>query len=530
MEPRWGPSTEDDESPSWRDAWAGVEPGECVLADGISAYWDGHDLFATIEDERCRWDGDSLTWLPLVRETDLGAVDLSGAPPPPPYVRPSEPEPPPRLLRDLKLHFVAEVAPLDAYLAGKNERQVKEVLDELKTWKAFGGDRVMSDSEAFGQVVDALPGRVEEYLAHERARGLSKATINNKRSRLRRMKEHASSSGPLIPAVQAQKKEPEPRQVQPISPTTELVVSIKETTSPTIGAGLDLQARQLMTDWLASPQFKPGTVRAYAGAVIALQEYCKADAPEVAIAQLLTRGQELFDEFRIDQVQRYAPKTVRQRMCALASLVRAARERGLTDVSVTTSWRHVRPVKDMSGPPRGELQKCIDALQHRAEYPRRRVASIRDVAILELASRAGLRASEIAGLELRHVDLEHGEVWPQRKRRQVREAVPVSGPALDALREYVAVRGDRPGPLWLLANARGALSTEPMNEHRMRDMVRGLGLHRVGDPSRIVGIHGLRHLAAQEAYIAGGIEAAAEVLGHRDRHYESTDDYLWGLK
>lgn len=44
--------------------------------------------------------------------------------------------------------------------------------------------------------------------------------------------------------------------------------------------------------------------------------------------------------------------------------------------------------------------------------------AVRDRAMLEVMYGAGLRLSELVGLDIKHLDLESGEVWVMGKRQQ----------------------------------------------------------------------------------------------------------------
>ena len=418
----------------------------------------------------------------------------------------------------------AEIA-LEKYLEPKNDRQRKEVTDELLCFRRFLGQPKQTDAQTFATLISAGAEKIDAYLAHELGRGLSKATINNKRSRLKKLVESARASGlsnwSVQPALQ-KKTEPALRQVKPLSPVSELVSSTKVDTPPSAAVDIDHAARQLMTDWLGA-QSSPNTIRAYANAVISLQRHLGLDAPEEAVASLLRGGNDLAAAHLSELSTRLAPKTVRTHKAALASLIRAAHDRGLCNWTLKTSWKHENPIHDMSGPTRDAVNDCIDALQARAAAdPSRRLAALRDIAIIEVGSRPGLRASELASLRYPNdVDLkEPSEIWPKRKGEKLRTCIQIDGPALDALKAYLEVRGDRPGALWL--TEKGA----PMTESGIRRMIRRLNLRRMGDPSRPSGSHGLRHLAAQEVYERAGVKAAAVTLGHRDRHNESTIHYI----
>jgi integrase len=75
-------------------------------------------------------------------------------------------------------------------------------------------------------------------------------------------------------------------------------------------------------------------------------------------------------------------------------------------------------------------------------------AGVRDAAILGLAYAGGLRRAEIAGLQVASLDRGSGVLTVHGKRNRTR-TVPLANGALDALEDWLAIRGDTPGPLFV---------------------------------------------------------------------------------
>jgi integrase len=73
-------------------------------------------------------------------------------------------------------------------------------------------------------------------------------------------------------------------------------------------------------------------------------------------------------------------------------------------------------------------------------------AGPRDAVMLTLGAGAGLRRAEIAGLDVADADLDREIVRVLGKGRKVRE-VPIKGGTLEAIRAWLACRGDEAGPL-----------------------------------------------------------------------------------
>ena len=85
-----------------------------------------------------------------------------------------------------------------------------------------------------------------------------------------------------------------------------------------------------------------------------------------------------------------------------------------------------------------------------------RVSGIRDAAVISLMYSGGLRREEVTTLNVADYDRESGKLIVRGKRSKVRTAYLVEG-AMAALKDWLAVRGDLPGPLFLAVNKGGHL-------------------------------------------------------------------------
>jgi integrase/recombinase XerD len=139
-------------------------------------------------------------------------------------------------------------------------------------------------------------------------------------------------------------------------------------------------------------------------------------------------------------------------------------------------------------------------------------AALRDRAILEVFYASGLRASELAGLTLQQVDLDHGflRVFGKGSKERV---VPMGGKARDALAAYL-VSGrprfvkPRTGSQLFLSN-RGAALSRVMLWMLVRKYARLAGISKPVKP------HLLRHSFA--THLLGGgadLRSIQEMLGH----------------
>ncbi len=161
---------------------------------------------------------------------------------------------------------------------------------------------------------------------------------------------------------------------------------------------------------------------------------------------------------------------------------------------------------------KGRLPKVLTAEQLRAllehhpqEHPRWR--HLRDDAVAEMLYGSGLRVSELCSLDVDSIDARRGVVRVMGKGNKERQ-VPVSKPAVDAVRDWVKVRHEvlTDDELALFLNHRGKRIT-PRDVRRLID-------DRAVSPTHP---HALRHTFATHLLDNGAdLRAVQELLGHAD--------------
>lgn len=153
-----------------------------------------------------------------------------------------------------------------------------------------------------------------------------------------------------------------------------------------------------------------------------------------------------------------------------------------------------------------EVGKLLEAPDERTPH------GLRDRAFLELFYSSGLRVSELCGLTLQQVDLDHGFLRVYGKGSKER-AVPVGSKAVEALRAYLAegrpllVKGKTGSELFL--SERGSAISRKTIWHWIKKHARAAGIEKPVKP------HLLRHSFATHL-LAGGadLRAIQELLGH----------------
>lgn len=114
----------------------------------------------------------------------------------------------------------------------------------------------------------------------------------------------------------------------------------------------------------------------------------------------------------------------------------------------------------------GEILALVNACQKDTSP-----AGTRDAAIIGLLYGAGLRRQEIVSLSLASFDKETGQLILRGKRNKERTAY-VSNGALDALLDWLDIRGQEDDALFVAINKGGRLDTsKPMNPQSIYDML-----------------------------------------------------------
>ena len=220
--------------------------------------------------------------------------------------------------------------------------------------------------------------------------------------------------------------------------------------------------------------------------------------------------------------QDYAKSTIARRLAGLRSWLRYLQRTG----EITAN-----PAEGLKGPKQGRTlpsfltEQQMDALlqaparnagPRQKEGPQSRQAarrSLRDSAILELIYSAGLRVSEVVGLDVDDLDMDAGTVVIRGKGKKERLGI-VGKPALSALAAWIA---ERAGVQKAKGTAAAALF---LNKNGTRLSVRGVArllanhLRRAGLAGK-ASPHTLRHSFATHLLDHGAeIRSVQELLGH----------------
>jgi len=198
-----------------------------------------------------------------------------------------------------------------------------------------------------------------------------------------------------------------------------------------------------------------------------------------------------------------SPSTVNARLTALKSYLKKIRVFGLMAWYLEVDPMRAETYRDTRGPGTEAFVKAL-ALLDGMRDPK----SVRDRTILWMIRALALRRFEVASLDLEHVDWEKSRIWIKAKMRNSRLAQDVSEETMGRLRQWVAIRGRAPGPLFTNFDRTGKGGNR-LSEGGIYRVVKGTGLGKT---------HGIRHTAITEALTVtnGNIAEVMKFSRHRD--------------
>jgi integrase len=165
---------------------------------------------------------------------------------------------------------------------------------------------------------------------------------------------------------------------------------------------------------------------------------------------------------RAELAQRHAPATANKALSALRGVLRAAWQLGQMTAEEYHTAAAVKAVKGGPTDPAGRALtpgEIAALLRACAEDPT--PAGIRDGAMIALLYAAGPRRAEVVALDLADLDPgDEGAGWLTIRHGKGNKArrVPVNNGALEALLDWLSVRGGDPGPLFVAINRGGRLA------------------------------------------------------------------------
>jgi len=256
----------------------------------------------------------------------------------------------------------------------------------------------------------------------------------------------------------------------------------------------------------------PQTLRAYRCDLELFIEFCRrqgVEDPARVDLRLLRRYLAYL------QTRGFARTTIARRTAAVRSFFRYLARKGNL---------HADPTLALSPPRRERRLPRVLSLREIEEAERRYGlqvyrTSLRDMALVELLYATGMRVSELAGLEVKDLDMRRGEVRVLGKGRKER-IIPVHQAALQLLRAYI----EKERPI-LAANREGAgAAGDPLFLSVRGGRLSDRGVRRVVERffrnlegGKRVSPHTLRHSFATHLLQGGAdLRSVQELLGHVD--------------
>ena len=155
----------------------------------------------------------------------------------------------------------------------------------------------------------------------------------------------------------------------------------------------------------------------------------------------------------------YKPATVNKMLAALRGVLKSAWQSGQMTAEDYHKAASVKGVKGETLPAGRELTSGeISALMADCEHDTTN-AGARDAAIIALMYSCGLRREEVVTLDLADFASEDGRLVVRGKGNKERMAW-LTGGAARAMADWLAVRGDDPGALFVAVNKSGRMSSQ----------------------------------------------------------------------
>jgi len=207
-----------------------------------------------------------------------------------------------------------------------------------------------------------------------------------------------------------------------------------------------------------------------------------------------------------------APASIATALNALKGVARACWERGTLDTETYQRIRSIRPPAGSRLPAGRDIDAGERITMMQTTARDKTPAGVRDAAILAMLIATGMRRAELCALRMGDVDLETGRLRIIGKGDKERTAYLRNG-ALRYLRDWLAIRGDGPGPIFCRVNKGGRIfPAQPLSTTAMHKII----TKRAAEAGlRDITPHDFRRTYAGELLDAGqDIATVAALLGH----------------
>ena len=221
------------------------------------------------------------------------------------------------------------------------------------------------------------------------------------------------------------------------------------------------------------------------------------------------------EEFVLHEAGRLKRATMRSTVAVLRTFMRFLFAAGITARDLSPSVPQVASAR-FDGLPRALDASVVDALLGSCD--RQRSVGRRDFAILTLMARLGLRAVEVAGMQLEDIDWRGGEILVRGKGGR-RDRLPLPFDVGEALVDYLRFGRPVSASRTVFLAARGL--PVAVSRHAVV-LVTQTACQRLGIPT--VGGHSLRHTAASNLLRQG---ASLREVGELLRQHDATTTAIY---
>lgn len=272
-----------------------------------------------------------------------------------------------------------------------------------------------------------------------------------------------------------------------------------------MGSGAEALVEQFAAHLRAVRGYSPHTIRAYSTDVKSFLDFAAIDSTE----ELGAIDLQLLRAWLAASVRNGAARSTRARR---ASSVRAftawAFEQGLLPSGDPGTRLTVpKPARTLPTVPRQQaVADVLDEVSKHADDP----LGLRDAALMELLYAAGLRVSEVCGLDLDDVDFEGSLVSVVGKGNKQRN-VPIGAPARRSLQRWL----DQGRPAFAVPNSGTAVFLGQRGRRLDPRMARQVVNRLTGAAGSQISPHALRHAMATHTLEGGAdLRTVQELLGH----------------
>lgn len=204
-----------------------------------------------------------------------------------------------------------------------------------------------------------------------------------------------------------------------------------------------------------------------------------------------------------------SPSTINRRFGAIRSLFKLARLLGHATSEIEIPNMKSEAYRDTKGPGLPAFKRMMNIAADQSA-----TKAARDRAILRLLFDLALRASELVDLDLTHIEFEQKRISIKGKGRTQREFLSIPSTSIEALKDWISIRGEIPGPLFCNL-VRDIRRRKRLSRVGLYELIRGLG----EDVEVKTRPHGIRHLSISEACkVAQNNGYALEEVMDHSRH------------